>query len=103
MSNAFIYAIVSERETQFANFDQWLDAPVWKGCKILDFGGNIGGFLAGAGSRVNHDDYWCLDLNRQVIEIGREKFSHAHFAITIVTARRTTRTGFATSRFPTLG
>ena len=79
MSNAFIYAIVSERETQFANFDQWLDAPVWKGCKILDFGGNIGGFLAGAGSRVNHDDYWCLDLNRQVIEIGREKFSHAHF------------------------
>jgi SAM-dependent methyltransferase len=79
MTNASLYAIVSERETQFANFDQWLDAPIWQGSKILDFGGNVGGFLTGAGSRVNQDDYWCLDLNRQVIEIGGEKFPHAHF------------------------
>jgi SAM-dependent methyltransferase len=71
--------IISTRETQFDYFDRLLDISVWKGGKILDFGGNVGGFLTNAGSRVNHDDYWCLDLNRQVIELGGEKFPQAHF------------------------
>jgi hypothetical protein len=71
--------IVSTRETQFSYFDQVLDRPVWKGSKILDFGGNVGGFLVDAGSRVNHEDYWCLDLNRDVIEQGGRNFPRAHF------------------------
>ena len=70
---------VSTRKTQFDYFDQQLGQPVWKGRKVLDFGGNVGGFLVSAGDRVNHDDYWCLDLNELVINQGRRTFPHAHF------------------------
>lgn len=70
---------ISKRETQFSYFDQLLGNPVWKGSKILDFGGNVGGFLVSAGDRVRHEDYWCLDLNRGAIEQGQRSFSRAHF------------------------
>lgn len=53
--------------------------PVWRGRKILDFGGNIGGLLAGAGNNIDHDDYWCIDLNREAIEEGRRQHPRAHF------------------------
>jgi SAM-dependent methyltransferase len=71
--------IVSTRETQFRYFDQVLEHPVWQGRKILDFGGNVGGFLASAGDQINFEDYWCLDLNQEVIEQGRLKYPSAHF------------------------
>jgi SAM-dependent methyltransferase len=71
--------IISTRETQYDYFDQLLGGPVWRGSKILDFGGNVGGFLTSAGERINHEDYWCLDLNRQVLEIGSAQFPRAHF------------------------
>jgi SAM-dependent methyltransferase len=70
---------VSIRETQFCYFHEVLEDPDWKGSQLLDFGGNIGGFLVGAGDRVNHEDYWCLDLNQDVIEQGGCKFPYAHF------------------------
>lgn len=69
----------STRKTQFDYFNQVLAPIAWKSRKILDFGGNIGGFLAGADERVDHNDYWCLDLNPAVIEQGRAAFPHAHF------------------------
>lgn len=47
---------VSGRETQFSYFDQMLAGLVWKGGKTLNFGGNMGGFLAGAGNHVDHGD-----------------------------------------------
>lgn len=72
-------AIVSTRETQFSYFDRLLGGPAWGGRKLLDFGGNVGGFLAGAGDRVAHEDYWCLDLNREVVEKGARRFPRAHF------------------------
>jgi hypothetical protein len=71
--------IVSTRVTQFSYFDEVLGHPNWKASKILDFGGNVGGFLMGAGSRVNHEDYWCLDLNKDVIAQGSREFPRAHF------------------------
>lgn len=71
--------IISTRETQFSYFDQLLGKPAWRGRKILDFGGNIGGFLKGASARVDHNDYWCIDLNPVVIDQGRRKFPNAHF------------------------
>ena len=70
---------ISERQTQFSYFDQLLGGPVWNGSKILDFGGNVGGFLAGAGDHVDHDDYWCLDVTKGAIEQGRRDFPRAHF------------------------
>jgi SAM-dependent methyltransferase len=71
--------LISTRVTQFAYFDQLLEGPVWKGSKVLDFGGNIGTFLVGAGDQVDHDDYWCIDLNREVIEQGYRQYPQAHF------------------------
>jgi methyltransferase family protein len=71
--------IVSTRVTQFSYFDEILGHPDWATLKILDFGGNVGGFLAGADARVNHDDYWCLDLNKEVIAQGARSFPRAHF------------------------
>jgi SAM-dependent methyltransferase len=72
--------IISTRETQFGYFDRLLEGPNWKQSKILDFGGNVGGFLVSARDRVSHDDYWCLDVNTEVLEIGRKEFPHAHFS-----------------------
>ena len=70
---------ISKRETQFSYFDRLLGHPVWKGRKILDFGGNVGGFLVDAGEHVEHDDYYCLDLNSGAVEQGRDNFPRAHF------------------------
>ena len=70
---------ISQRQTQFFYFDQMLDHPVWSGTKILDFGGNVGGFLAGASDYVDHDDYWCLDVTKAAIEQGQQSFPRAHF------------------------
>lgn len=56
-----------------------LDHPVWRGSKILDFGGNVGGFLVGAGDCVDHDDYWCLDVTKAAVEQGQKRFPRAHF------------------------
>jgi SAM-dependent methyltransferase len=69
----------SQRQTQFSYFDQLLEGPVWNGSKILDFGGNVGGFLVSAGDQVDHDDYWCLDVTRAAIEEGGRTFPRAHF------------------------
>ncbi|HKP73846.1 MAG TPA: class I SAM-dependent methyltransferase, partial [Pyrinomonadaceae bacterium] len=74
-----MWNLVCTRVTQFAYFDELLGHPVWKGSKVLDFGGNIGGFLAGSGDNVYHEDYWCVDLNREVLEQGRRSFPRAHF------------------------
>jgi SAM-dependent methyltransferase len=74
-----MHNLISTRVTQFAYFDQLLGGLAWKGRKVLDFGGNIGTFLVGAGDRVDHDDYWCIDLNREVIERGRQAYPRAHF------------------------
>jgi SAM-dependent methyltransferase len=76
---SFAWNLVSTRSTQFGYFDQLLQHPVWEGRKVLDFGGNVGTFLVGAGSRVDHNDYWCIDLNRDVVEQGRRTHPRAHF------------------------
>lgn len=70
---------ISTRETQFSYFSQALDDPAWEGRKVLDFGGNVAGFLVGAGRRVDHRDYWCLDVDREALDQGRRRFPRAHF------------------------
>jgi len=79
LAGSLMWNLISTRVTQFSYFDQVLGHPAWKGSKVLDFGGNVGNFLLGAGDNVNHDDYWCIDLNMTVIEQGRRKFPNAHF------------------------
>lgn len=76
---SFPWNLVSTRKTQFSYFDEVLGRPNWNGQKILDLGGNIGTFLAGAGDNVDHEDYWCVDLNPAVVEQGRLTYPRAHF------------------------
>jgi SAM-dependent methyltransferase len=78
-TRSFSWNLVSTRRTQFPYFDELLGRPVWKGRKILDFGGNVGTFLASAGDRVDHEDYWCIDINPAVVEQGRLTYPRAHF------------------------
>src|SRR5215207_8081331 len=75
----FSWSLVSTRLSQFSYFDRQLGRPAWKGHKVLDFGGNVGTFLAGAGDNVAHEDYWCVDVNRAVVEQGRRTYPRAHF------------------------
>lgn len=75
----FSWNLVSTRLTQFPYFNEVLGYPSWKGRQILDFGGNVGTFLESAGDNVDHENYWCLDLNRAVVEQGRRTFPRAHF------------------------
>src|SRR5215213_8236374 len=76
---SFTWHLVSTRQTQFDYFDKALGHPVWRGRKILDFGGNVGTFLASAGDRLDHENYWCIDINRAVVEQGRLTYPRAHF------------------------
>jgi SAM-dependent methyltransferase len=69
----------TERTSQFMYFDEVLDRPAWKRSKLLDFGGNIGGFLVGAGDAVDHENYWCIDLNQAVVARGRQNHPKARF------------------------
>lgn len=74
-----MWNLVSTRVTQFDYFDELLGDVDWRGLKVLDFGGNVGTFLVGAGQNVDHADYWCIDLNQTVIEQGRRDYPQANF------------------------
>lgn len=78
-TSTFSWNLVSTRRTQFPYFDELLGRPDWKDRKILDFGGNIGTFLESAGDRVDHKDYWCIDINPAVVAQGRSLYPRAHF------------------------
>ena len=79
-ARSFAWNLVSTRRTQFGYFDTVLEQPVWKGRKILDFGGNVGTFLASAGDNIDHEDYWSIDLNLDVVEQGQRTYPRAHFS-----------------------
>jgi len=70
---------ISTRTSQFDYFSQVLGNPAWRHRKVLDFGGNRGGFLSEAGHSVDHEDYWCLDIGRAALAEGRKQFPKAHF------------------------
>jgi len=70
---------ISTRVTQFDYFDEILGHPRWRGKKILDFGGNAGVLLKGAGDEIDHADYCCMDVGRAAIEHGRRTFPRANF------------------------
>lgn len=71
--------LICGRTKQFDFFDKQLGHPDWAGKTVLDFGGNIGGFLRGAGDRFDPERYWCLDVAGEALERGRQDFPRAHF------------------------
>jgi hypothetical protein len=79
VSSTFTWSPISTRVSQFGYFDEMLGRPVWRGRKVLDFGGNVGGLLTGAGDNVDPANYWCIDVNRAAIETGQRRYPRAHF------------------------
>ena len=67
------------KSTQFAYFDEQLDLPEWNGKSVLDFGGNKGNLLLDPAVKIEQRDYYCVDVVREAIEVGRETFPEAHW------------------------
>lgn len=69
----------SAKSGQFAYFDRQLGHPEWPGKSVLDFGGNAGNLLLDPSCPIRHEDYYCLDVIRDALDLGRERFPRAHF------------------------
>jgi SAM-dependent methyltransferase len=73
------FTFFSGRTLQYYHFNARLGNPDWTGKKILDFGGNVGGFLIDAPPAICKEDYWCVDLHKPALERGQRTFPQAHF------------------------
>jgi SAM-dependent methyltransferase len=69
----------SGKSGQFAYFNRQLDYPDWRGKAVLDFGGNVGNLLLDPDCTIRQEDYYCVDVIREAIEEGRERFPRAHW------------------------
>lgn len=45
--------------------------------KILDYGGNQGGLLASSRGKIKEEDYTCVDVDIEAIEVGSKNFPDA--------------------------
>jgi SAM-dependent methyltransferase len=70
---------ITQNDGQFPYFNRQLGEPSWPGKTVLDFGGNIGNVLHHPSSTIDHDKYWCLDVSRDAIELGRKAAPNANF------------------------
>lgn len=64
---------------QFTYFDKQLSHPDWAGKKVLDFGGNVGSLLLDPDCTILPENYYCLDVLREALEEGRNRFPQAHW------------------------
>jgi SAM-dependent methyltransferase len=67
------------KTSQFAYFDEQLDHPDWTGKSVFDFGGNRGNILHDPACRIEPRDYYCVDVIKEAIDEGRERFPEAHW------------------------
>ncbi len=70
---------ISNVSIQFEYFDIQLDHPDWMDKKVMDFGGNVGNILSDPECKIKESNYWCLDVSRDVIEKGQNRYPLAHF------------------------
>jgi SAM-dependent methyltransferase len=69
----------STRLGQFAYFSQQLGESIWRGKKVLDFGGNIGNILRDPTSTIDPESYWCLDVDQDSVREGKAAFPRSHW------------------------
>lgn len=73
-------AHISTRTTQFNYFNTVFGEIDWANKKILDFAGNNGTFLTGApDGLIQPDDYWCLDVDQNALDLGKDAHPEGHF------------------------
>jgi 2-polyprenyl-3-methyl-5-hydroxy-6-metoxy-1,4-benzoquinol methylase len=70
---------ISQKFGQFAYFHEQLGRPAWRAKKVLDMGGNAGNLLRDPQLMIEHANYWCVDVSRDAIEVGRRLYPEAHF------------------------
>lgn len=72
-------AFLSTRTWQFTYFALQLGDSAWQGKDVLDFGGNIGNILRDPNSTIDVERYWCIDVDEEAIERGRNTYPAAHW------------------------
>ena len=70
---------LSTKEDQFTYFAEEVGKSDWRGKSVLDFGGNIGNMLRDPNSTIEPERYWCLDVDRESLEVGRSRWPDAHW------------------------
>jgi Methyltransferase domain len=70
---------LSTKEGQFTYFSEELGERDWRGKDVLDFGGNIGNMLLDPNSTIEPERYWCVDIDRQSLEVGQSRWPQAHW------------------------
>jgi hypothetical protein len=69
----------ARKSGQFAYFNKQLDYPDWTGKAVLDFGGNAGNLLLNDDCTIRPEDYYCMDVLREALAEGQERFPLAHW------------------------
>lgn len=72
-------AFVSTKTGQFTYFSLQVGESVWRGKKVLDFGGNIGNLLRDPNSTIEPEDYWCIDVDKDSLERGQTFYPKSHW------------------------
>ncbi|HUS09289.1 MAG TPA: class I SAM-dependent methyltransferase [Pyrinomonadaceae bacterium] len=64
---------------RFTYFNEQLGFPVWRGKKVLDFGGNEGNLLMDNNCTIDPENYYCIDVLEEALAEGRKRFPQAHW------------------------
>ena len=72
-------AWLSKKTGQFTYFSLQVGEPLWRGKKVLDFGGNIGNLLQDPNSNIEPEDYWCIDVDQEALERGQALHPKSHW------------------------
>jgi hypothetical protein len=70
---------ISTKTGQFTYFSLQVGEPVWRGKKVLDFGGNVGNILRDPNSTIDEERYWCIDVVKDSIERGQAAYPKSHW------------------------
>ncbi len=70
---------ISRNKRQFAYFSAQLGQRDWQGKDVLDFGGNIGNILQDRNSTIDEERYWCIDVDKEAVEMGRCAYPKSHW------------------------
>ncbi len=72
-------AFISSKMWQFTYFSKQLGERDWQGKDVLDFGGNIGNILQDPNSTIDEERYWCIDVGKEAVEMGRRSYPKSHW------------------------
>src|ERR1051325_10621588 len=70
---------LSTRSGQFTYFALELNDFKWGGKDVLDFGGNVGNILQDPNSTIDVERYWCIDVVKDAVELGKKIYPRAHW------------------------